>query len=134
MRICSCSRTRRSSARRSVNSKRRGKISRPASTKSRRGTSRPSPRSTTNICVKVPAVVGVRNLTKWVKNGEWALVDGYEGIVIVNPTESTLFRYGKIQERKKSIESRLLAANRQPALTLDGVAVTLMANIEKVDE
>jgi phosphotransferase system enzyme I (PtsI) len=84
--------------------------------------------------MKVPAVVGVRNLTKRVRNGDWAIVDGYDGVVILNPSESTLFRYGKIQEQKKSFETRLLEANRQPAVTLDGVAVSLMANIEKVEE
>jgi phosphoenolpyruvate-protein phosphotransferase (PTS system enzyme I) len=84
--------------------------------------------------MKVPAVVGVHNLTKQVKNGDWVLVDGYDGLVIISPAESTLFRYGKIQEQKRSFESRLLVANREAAVTLDGVKVTLMANIEKVDE
>lgn len=84
--------------------------------------------------MKVPAVVGVRNLSSRVTNGDWAIVDGYDGVVILNPSESTLFRYGKIQERKKSFETRLLEANRQPAVTLDGVAVTLMANIERTEE
>jgi len=83
---------------------------------------------------KVPAVVGVRGITKKVQNGDWAIVDGYDGVVILNPSEGTLFRYGKIQEQKKSFESRLLEANRQPAVTLDGTAVKLMANIEKVEE
>jgi phosphotransferase system enzyme I (PtsI) len=84
--------------------------------------------------MEVPAVVGVRDLTKRVKSGDWAIVDGYEGIVILHPTEGTLFRYGKIQEQKKTFETRLVEASRQPAVTLDGVAVSLMANIEKVDE
>lgn len=84
--------------------------------------------------MKIPAVVGVRNLTKRVNNGDWAIVDGYDGVVILNPSETTLFRYGKILEKKKSFETRLLEANRQPAVTLDGVAVTLMANIEKTEE
>lgn len=84
--------------------------------------------------MKVPAVVGVRDLTKRVKTGDWLLIDGYDGLVIVNPSEQTLFRYGKIQSQKKSFEQRLLEANRQPAVTLDGVRVTLQANIEKVDE
>ncbi|RFC41855.1 MAG: phosphotransferase system [Verrucomicrobia bacterium] len=84
--------------------------------------------------MKVPAVVGVRDLTTRVKNGDWAIVDGYDGIVILNPSEATLFRYGKIQEQKKSFESRLLQANDLPAVTLDGVKVSLMANIERVDE
>ncbi len=84
--------------------------------------------------MKIPAVVGVRNLTTRVSSGDWAIVDGYDGLVILNPSESTLFRYGKILEKKKSFESRLLEANRQPAITLDGVTVSLMANIEKTDE
>jgi phosphotransferase system enzyme I (PtsI) len=84
--------------------------------------------------MKVPAVVGVRDLTSRVRNGDWAIVDGYDGIVILNPSETTLFRYGKIQEQKKTFESRLLKANEQPAVTLDGVKVPLLANIERVDE
>ncbi|MBI4622402.1 MAG: phosphoenolpyruvate--protein phosphotransferase [Verrucomicrobia bacterium] len=84
--------------------------------------------------MKVPAVVALRDLTKRVTNGDWAVVDGYDGLVILHPSESTLFRYGKIEERKKSFEARLLEASREPAVTLDGVAVALMANIEKVEE
>jgi phosphotransferase system enzyme I (PtsI) len=84
--------------------------------------------------MKIPCVVGLRNLTTRVANGDWAIVDGYDGVVIVNPSESTLFRYGKIQEQKKSFEARLLEANRQPAITQDGVEVTLMANIERAEE
>lgn len=84
--------------------------------------------------MKVPAVVGVRDLSQRVQNSDWVIVDGYDGLVIINPSESTLFRYGKIREQREGVESRLLEANRQPAVTLDGVAVTLMANIEKVDE
>jgi phosphotransferase system enzyme I (PtsP) len=84
--------------------------------------------------MKIPSVVGMRNLTSRVTNGDWAIVDGYDGVVILNPSESTLFRYGKIQEQKKSFEARLLEVNRQPAITLDGVTVPLLANIEKSEE
>jgi phosphotransferase system enzyme I (PtsI) len=84
--------------------------------------------------MQVPAVVGVRDLTKRTHTGDWALVDGYDGIVILNPSEQTLFRYGKIQSQKKSFEIRLREANRQKAVTLDGVEVSLMANIENVGE
>ena len=84
--------------------------------------------------MRVPAVVGTRDLTKRVSPGDWVIVDGYEGVVIVNPSEATLFRYGKIQDQKKSYQQRLLDANRQPAVTLDGAKVELMANIERVDE
>jgi len=84
--------------------------------------------------MKVPAVVGVRDLTRRVQPGDWLLVDGYEGLVILNPSQQTLFRYGQIQLQKKGFEQRLIEANRRPAVTLDGVTVTLRANIEKVDE
>jgi phosphotransferase system enzyme I (PtsI) len=84
--------------------------------------------------MKIPAVVGVRDLTKKARNGDWAILDGYDGVVVLNPSEKTLFRYGQIQIQKKSFEQRLLEASRQPAITLDGEHVTLMANIEKVNE
>jgi phosphotransferase system enzyme I (PtsI) len=84
--------------------------------------------------MKIPAVVGVRDLTKKARNGDWAILDGYDGVVVLNPSEKTLFRYGQIQIQKKSFEQRLLEASRQPAITLDGEHVTLMANIEKVTE
>ena len=84
--------------------------------------------------MKVPAVVGVRNLTSRVKNGDWIIIDGYEGTVIVNPSDATLFRYGGIQSQKKTFETRLMSVNELPAETLDGVQVTLRANIEKADE
>ena len=84
--------------------------------------------------MKVPAVVGVRDLTSRVKTGDWAVVDGYDGIVILNPSEQTLFRYGQIKSRKKSFEQRLLDANVEKSVTTDGVEVKLLANIEKVSE
>jgi phosphotransferase system enzyme I (PtsI) len=84
--------------------------------------------------LKIPAVVGARDLTTWIKAGDKVLIDGYEGVVIVNPSEQTLFRYGRIQTEKKGFESRLQAASRLPSETLDGVHVVLLANLEKVDE
>jgi len=84
--------------------------------------------------MKIPAVVGLRDITTRVKGGDWVIVDGYDGLVIVNPTEATLFRYGQIQRQKKGYEQRLFEANRMPAITLDGVKLTLRANIEKTDE
>jgi phosphotransferase system enzyme I (PtsI) len=84
--------------------------------------------------MKIPAVVGVEDLTTKLTDGDWLLVDGYEGLVIVNPAEQTLFRYGKIQKAKQSFESRLMTANELATETQDGVVVTLRANIEKPDE
>lgn len=82
----------------------------------------------------IPAVVGVGEVTSKVQNGDLAIVDGYDGVIIVNPTDQTLFRYGQISTQKSSFEQRLVKANTLPSVTLDGVDVPLLANIEKVDE
>jgi phosphotransferase system enzyme I (PtsI) len=84
--------------------------------------------------MKIPAVVGLRDLTARVQPGDTILVDGYDGAVILNPSEATLFRYGKIQREKRTRENRLLEANGQPAVTLDGVEIVLRANVEKAEE
>ncbi len=84
--------------------------------------------------LKVPAVVAAKGVTSLARDGAWAIVDGYDGVVILNPTEQTLFRYGKLQEKRRTVESRIMAVNRLPAETQDGVRVSLMANIEKADE
>ncbi len=80
--------------------------------------------------IQVPAVVGMRNCTRMLRNGDNVLVDGYEGLVIVNPTSRTLFRYGKVQEEKRSLEQKMLAQIDRRTKTRDGVRIDLMANIE----
>jgi phosphotransferase system enzyme I (PtsI) len=62
------------------------------------------------------------------------LVDGYDGLIILNPSEQTLFRYGQLNVRRKSFEKKILETVREPAETLDGVRVTLLANIESAND
>jgi len=84
--------------------------------------------------MKIPAVVGMRDLTSKLDQDDWIIVDGYDGIVIARPSEATLFRYGKIQLRRKSFEDKILSTARLPAETLDKHRITLLANIESADE
>jgi phosphotransferase system enzyme I (PtsI) len=78
----------------------------------------------------IPAVVGLQNLSEELENGDYVLLDGYNGTVIVNPTDQTLFEYGQLAKLKASLEEKLLEVQRQPAVTLDGKAIHLSANIE----
>jgi phosphotransferase system enzyme I (PtsI) len=84
--------------------------------------------------LKMPAVVGVRELIPRIAVDDKILVDGYEGIVVINPSEETLFRYGQIREKKHNFEQRLMKLVERPSVTLDGVEIPLRANIEKSDE
>ena len=84
--------------------------------------------------MKVPAVVGARGVMDRIKDGAEVIVDGYDGVIIIHPSEQTLYRYGALRNEKRSFEKRLMDAVHEPCVTQDGVAVALRANIEKEDE
>jgi phosphotransferase system enzyme I (PtsI) len=78
----------------------------------------------------IPAVVGLQNISQELDSGDYALLDGYNGVVIVNPTDQTFFEYGQLLRLKASLEEKLQEIRRQPAVTLDGKPIHLSANIE----
>ena len=78
----------------------------------------------------IPAVVGAQNVSEELETGDYALLDGYNGTVIVNPTDQTLFEYGQLAKIKASLGEKLREIQHQPAVTLDGQVIHLSANIE----
>lgn len=78
----------------------------------------------------IPAVVGLHTITEELENGDYVLLDGYNGTVIVNPTDATLFEYGQLAKLKASLDVKLAEIVWQPAVTLDGKPIHLSANIE----
>jgi phosphotransferase system enzyme I (PtsI) len=78
----------------------------------------------------IPAVVGTLSISEELESGDYALLDGYNGTVIVNPTDQTLFEYGQLAKIKASLGEKLREIQGQPAVTLDGRIVHLSANIE----
>jgi phosphotransferase system enzyme I (PtsI) len=78
----------------------------------------------------IPAVVGLQNVAEELENGDYALLDGYNGTIIVNPTDQTLFEYGQLEKNKASLDEKLREILSQPAITLDGKPIRLSANIE----
>jgi phosphotransferase system enzyme I (PtsI) len=78
----------------------------------------------------IPAVVGLQNVSEELQSGDYALLDGYNGAVVVNPTDQTLFEYGQLAKIKASLGEKLREIQRQPAVTLDGKTIHLSANIE----
>ena len=78
----------------------------------------------------IPAVVGAQNISEELETGDYALLDGYNGTVTVNPTDQTLFEYGQLAKIKASLGEKLREIQRQPAVTLDGQIIHLSANIE----
>lgn len=84
--------------------------------------------------LQIPAVVGLHNASRILATGVYALLDGYNGLLIINPTEQTLFEYGQIVKRKAALNEKLQDVKVRPAVTLDGVKIILSANIERADE
>ncbi len=82
----------------------------------------------------IPAVAGVAGILKHVKNGDTIVVDGRDGHVLVNPDAETESAYRKLQREFFDLKD-LLAENRdQPAVTAEGEAIELLANINGVDD
>ena len=85
--------------------------------------------------LEIPAVVGVPDLMANVRQGEVIIIDGDNGIVIVDPTPKEQKQYRALIERKR--QERMLRqsiAMRAPAQTADGHPVKLYANIGDPDE
>ncbi len=82
----------------------------------------------------VPAVVGTEIITTLVSPGDRLIVDGSQGLVIVNPTPETEQEF--LQKQKKFIlfEKSLLKEASLPAETRDGFRVKVYANIEFIEE
>lgn len=84
--------------------------------------------------LRIPAVVGLKDASSRLQNGQVVLLDGFNGVVVLNPTDQTLFEYGQIEQRQKSFEDRLREIHDQPAVTLDGAQITLSANVEEASD
>jgi phosphotransferase system enzyme I (PtsI) len=78
----------------------------------------------------IPAVVGLKAASEEMDTGDYALLDGYNGTIVVNPTDQTLFEYGQLSRIKASLDEKLREIQFQPAVTLDGKPIHLSANIE----
>ena len=93
--------------------------------------------SHTSIIAKslfIPAVIGVPRLTKIVDNDEMVIVDGYEGTVVVNPTQAMISEYRSRESRHEEAEKKLLENRDLAAVTKDHHTISLQANIELIEE
>ncbi|MGA2175904.1 MAG: phosphoenolpyruvate--protein phosphotransferase [Verrucomicrobiota bacterium] len=84
--------------------------------------------------LQIPAIVGLKDASTKIKSGTHVLLDGYNGSLIVNPTDQSLFEYGQLIRRHASIEEKLQAIQSLSAITLCGKSITLSANIEQTGD
>ena len=83
----------------------------------------------------VPAVVALGNVRELVRDGDMLIVDGADGVVVLNPSARILAEYQARQRKVYADERAELALLRdEPAVTLDGIDIVLHANIELPEE
>ena len=80
--------------------------------------------------LEIPAIVGTGPFLADVSGGELVIIDGDNGLVILQPDEETLAHYRHEVEENRSTAVRLEALRDLPAVTTDGVHVNLYGNIE----
>ncbi len=84
--------------------------------------------------LKIPAVVGVEDITKQVNTGDALIVDGTIGTVIVNPEKDTVSLYTYREDKYERYESTLGALEKKKSALKDGVEVQLLANMDVEEE
>ena len=82
----------------------------------------------------VPAVINIKKVTAEISTGDYVVLDGFNGRLIVNPTEATLAGYRRLQERYQELledEKTLVPLSSE---TRDGESIQLHANLEFLEE
>ena len=80
--------------------------------------------------MEIPAVVGVRHASEMIRHGDWLVLDGEQGVVVVAPDEKLLDEYRKLQTQDLKDARKLKQLKHTKTQTADGVEIELFANIE----
>lgn len=84
--------------------------------------------------LNIPAVVGLHNVTQRVKNGDYLIVDGTDGEVIINPPPAIKKEFSSKKKKYDDYQKELRKTAKLSSLTLDKVEFFPMANIELPEE
>src|SRR3984893_6867946 len=78
----------------------------------------------------IPAVVGLHDITAKLETGQHVLVDGSDGLLIVNPARETIAHYAETESRRARVVAKLKELRTTRSTTRDGRHIVLSANIE----
>ncbi|MFH1715582.1 MAG: phosphoenolpyruvate--protein phosphotransferase [Elusimicrobiota bacterium] len=80
--------------------------------------------------LEIPAVIGLHDITQKIHTGDTIIIDGYEGIVIINPTKQVMENYEREKKKFEANDKELEKLRDLPATTTDNRTINLVANIE----
>lgn len=82
----------------------------------------------------IPALVGMQDVSTKINGDELAIIDGNQGLLIVNPSEEEIKSYNEIIEKEKEERQRLEKVKNLEAKTLDGKVCEVSANIGNIED
>jgi phosphoenolpyruvate-protein phosphotransferase (PTS system enzyme I) len=80
--------------------------------------------------LNIPAVVGLHDITAKLETGQHVLLDGSDGLLIINPSPETIAYYAEIESRRARVTAQLKELRTTRSTTRDGRHIVLSANIE----
>jgi len=80
--------------------------------------------------LNIPAIVGLHNVTEKLETGQHVLLNGTDGLLVVDPTPETFARYGELESKRVQITQKLAELRETKSTTRDGRHIVLSANIE----
>ena len=84
--------------------------------------------------MEIPAIVGTMNATSLVKDGDFAIVDAINGLIIINPSEEEKNKFKQHQQDFNKLSLELTRYKDLPAITLDSEKIFIYGNIEIPEE
>lgn len=82
----------------------------------------------------IPSIVGAGYARQLIKDDELIIVDGVQGVLIIDPEPIILAQYRQMQQEWLESKTKLKQIRKNEAITLDGINVDLLANIETGDD
>ncbi len=80
--------------------------------------------------LNMPAVTGAKNILRHVKTGDDVIVDGYNGLIILNPVDETISKYKVAAARFQEVSDGEIEFAKGSVKTLDGREIIIRANLD----
>jgi len=84
--------------------------------------------------LEIPAVVGLKRVTRHVSPGDLIIIDGNNGLVYINPDPDVVRSYRKMKREQEIAKRELVKLRDKPAVTKCGTEIKLSLNIESTEE
>src|SRR6266498_457729 len=80
--------------------------------------------------LNIPAIVGLHDITAKLETGQHVLLDGSDGLLVIDPRPETIAHYAEIESRRAKVTAKLKELRTTRSTTRDGHHIVLSANIE----